>query len=900
MQPSGLLLAVAVTPPVATADTGAHVRLHARARHHGITSMQPGCTSRANLLRKKWTGEAPNSSPLRNAELLHLRPLSSCTVQQMASGGRLIRVGPIAALSPNGGDPLNGGQGGLAAPPPELTPEQQMDQLKAALAAAQEEAAALRDEAEARQRAEEAVRAERDSISEEVEELKRQLAAAHNEIVSVALTVEQRVGLAREQEAEEMLERAHKLKKDSMGMRLDVDVELDRRVMAAMERVTQEMEAEAKEAIASAEAAMVAAEERAAQIEEAYKAYVRELDRSVIGSNLAISLGEKLAAAERDKAQLSSQLRRAIEQEKLAKQAAEVATSQLAKLDENAKIQLAKAEEAAELRIAALNEALEVTKQRAQTKVQEATMELTAEASTARMLASKAKQEASVRSLAAQREVSAMKSVLASTDAALKMWRTRATVAEALLEEMRAYENVCENNATDDEPGASSAEAQEMKRLLDDKFMKQRALKLENSRLRKVVGSDKMLRQLIAEGPRVKPGNEVVTSSEYVPLEMPSPDMVLDFSKFESKALPELEVEAVVPLKQPETEVPAVPTPLIVPSPLIVLPEGARKQKGRTGISREEVKRRGAGQDAATGTGEEIVFQGFHWDSSKSKWYRELMGKAADIAEMGFTSIWLPPPTASVSNEGYMPVDYYNLNSKYGTEEELRYLIEELHSFGLTVLGDVVLNHRCATQQSSDGTWNIFKTEKCNWGPNAIVRDDPNFRGQGNHSSGDFFTAAPNIDHSQPFVQKDICEWLRYLRDDIGYDGWRLDFVRGFWGGHVKTYIESSSPVFAIGEYWDAMSYMQAQMEYNQDAHRQRIINWINATGGLASAFDVTTKGILGQALGSGEYYRLKDARNKPPGVMGWWPSRAVTFLENHDTGSTQVGGTCTKEYTKD
>ncbi|MFS7897324.1 putative alpha-amylase [Helianthus anomalus] len=22
---------------------------------------------------------------------------------------------------------------------------------------------------------------------------------------------------------------------------------------------------------------------------------------------------------------------------------------------------------------------------------------------------------------------------------------------------------------------------------------------------------------------------------------------------------------------------------------------------------------------------------------------------------------------------------------------------------------------------------------------------------------------------------------------------------------------------------------------------------------------------------------------------MGWWPSRAVTFVENHDTGSTQV-----------
>lgn len=43
---------------------------------------------------------------------------------------------------------------------------------------------------------------------------------------------------------------------------------------------------------------------------------------------------------------------------------------------------------------------------------------------------------------------------------------------------------------------------------------------------------------------------------------------------------------------------------------------------------------------------------------------------------------------------------------------------------------------------------------------------------------GDIFHAAPNIDHSQDFVRKDIKEWLNWLRSDIGFDGWRLDFVR--------------------------------------------------------------------------------------------------------------------------
>jgi hypothetical protein len=37
-------------------------------------------------------------------------------------------------------------------------------------------------------------------------------------------------------------------------------------------------------------------------------------------------------------------------------------------------------------------------------------------------------------------------------------------------------------------------------------------------------------------------------------------------------------------------------------------------------------------------------------------------------------------------------------------------------------------------------------------------------QGRGNKSSGDNFHAAPNIDHSQEFVRKDLKEWLLWLR----------------------------------------------------------------------------------------------------------------------------------------
>jgi hypothetical protein len=69
---------------------------------------------------------------------------------------------------------------------------------------------------------------------------------------------------------------------------------------------------------------------------------------------------------------------------------------------------------------------------------------------------------------------------------------------------------------------------------------------------------------------------------------------------------------------------------------------------------------------SGTGSGFEILCQGFNWESHKSgKWYVELGNKAKELSSLGFTIVWSPPPTDSVSPEGYMPRDLYNLNSRY-------------------------------------------------------------------------------------------------------------------------------------------------------------------------------------------------------------------------------------------
>ena len=100
--------------------------------------------------------------------------------------------------------------------------------------------------------------------------------------------------------------------------------------------------------------------------------------------------------------------------------------------------------------------------------------------------------------------------------------------------------------------------------------------------------------------------------------------------------------------------------------------------------------------------------------------------------------------------------------------------VAKLQSKGLKVLCDVVINHRCAQMQDKNGIWNVFGG-KMAWDAKAIVVNDRKFKGKGNRATGDEFAAAPNIDHKQDYVRKDLTEWLEWLRDDIGFDGWRYE-----------------------------------------------------------------------------------------------------------------------------
>ncbi len=279
------------------------------------------------------------------------------------------------------------------------------------------------------------------------------------------------------------------------------------------------------------------------------------------------------------------------------------------------------------------------------------------------------------------------------------------------------------------------------------------------------------------------------------------------------------------------------------------------------------------------GQNTDVMLQGFNWESNSNPgpWYNVINSKAAELGTAGFDMIWLPPPSDAGAPQGYLPRKLYDVSTTYGSQSQLQTAINSLHSNGVKVLADIVINHRVGVTNWADfqsptwGCWAVTSNDE--WGQNG---GNP----CGGYDTGDNYHAARDIDHTNSTVQNDLIAWMNWLKGTIGFDGWRYDYVRGYNGYYNGLYDNATSSYFSVGELWDNLDLN------NVNGHRQQIVDWIDDTGGTTSAFDFTTKGVLQQAVNN-EYWRL-SINGGAPGVIGWWPSRSVTFIDNHDTGSTQ------------
>lgn len=273
-----------------------------------------------------------------------------------------------------------------------------------------------------------------------------------------------------------------------------------------------------------------------------------------------------------------------------------------------------------------------------------------------------------------------------------------------------------------------------------------------------------------------------------------------------------------------------------------------------------------------------VMLQGFYWNSYDDTNWTNLKSQVNDFAD-NFSLVWLPQSGKCLGNSqtmGYKPYYYFNQNSSFGTEAELRDLIKTFKGKGIGMVADVVVNHH-----DTDGWFTfpaeVYKGVTYQFKSTDIVANDDKGKTakeatkQGislskNNDEGEDWDGCRDLDHKSQNVQTIIKAYLKYLKDDLGYTGFRYDMVKGFSGSHVADYNKSVGVEYSVGEYWDSNA---------------RIQSWINATLKNSAAFDFQFRYNVRDAINSNNWAALKSTNN----LINYknWRQYAVTFVENHD-----------------
>ncbi len=274
-----------------------------------------------------------------------------------------------------------------------------------------------------------------------------------------------------------------------------------------------------------------------------------------------------------------------------------------------------------------------------------------------------------------------------------------------------------------------------------------------------------------------------------------------------------------------------------------------------------------------------VMLQGFYWDSYDYSQWSILENQASDMK--GYIDlIWVPQSGKCLETTqvmGYAPYYYFDHNSSFGTEAQLRSMIKTLKANGIGTIADVVVNHH-----QTNG-WFGFPKETYNgviyqFQSTDIVANDDKGKAatqaktegvslSSNNDEGEDWDGCRDLDHKSSNVQSIIKAYVKYLKNDLGYTGFRYDMVKGFSGTHVADYNDEAGIEYSVGEYWDSNA---------------KIENWINTTNKKSAAFDFQFRYNVRDAINNNNWTKLNSTNNlmHDPNYRQY----AVTFVENHDT----------------
>ncbi|MDT8304645.1 MAG: alpha-amylase family glycosyl hydrolase [Anaerolineae bacterium] len=147
------------------------------------------------------------------------------------------------------------------------------------------------------------------------------------------------------------------------------------------------------------------------------------------------------------------------------------------------------------------------------------------------------------------------------------------------------------------------------------------------------------------------------------------------------------------------------------------------------------------------------------------------------VADLGFNCIWLNPFFPDATHHGYHATDYFQVNPRLGTLEEMRALVAAAHNRGIRLLLDFVANHWGSKHPTFQAALTDRDSEFYDWYTWRQWPDDYKT----------FFGVRdlPQINVNNPEARRHLLDAAVFWLQDVGFDGYRLDYALGpshdFW-----------------------------------------------------------------------------------------------------------------------
>lgn len=267
-----------------------------------------------------------------------------------------------------------------------------------------------------------------------------------------------------------------------------------------------------------------------------------------------------------------------------------------------------------------------------------------------------------------------------------------------------------------------------------------------------------------------------------------------------------------------------------------------------------------------------IIYELLIRDFTAERTYKAVTARLDYLAELGINALELMPVQEFEGNLswGYNPAFMFAIDKYYGTELDLKTLINEAHKRGIAVIFDIVLNHH--------------------FGRNSLVRlyneglygkptpENPWFNVTAKHD----FNVGYDMNHDSQYTKDYTDRVVKYWIEEYNIDGYRFDLSKGFtqkntignvglWGQYdaarIATWKRIADVIWSI----DATSYIILE-HFADNSEEKELANYgMMLWGNLNHTYRSATNG------GSTSFNWLFHKSR------GWDNPHLIGYMESHD-----------------